>query len=143
LTVVDSDGVSNSTTAKVRVDKEVDYPPVANAGEDVIIHLPTSVVMLDASKSTDDRNITSWEWTRGEGADLAVDMKNTRSPVLQLSGLVVGTYSFILKVAYFFLEFSIKVSVQPFSYDDSYIGIRLYISYSVGMVEVDFRCFVC
>ncbi|CAG0918755.1 unnamed protein product, partial [Notodromas monacha] len=99
LTVTDSDGATNSTLAYVRVEKEIDYPPVANAGEDIVVYLPVSSVVLNGSKgTTDDRGIVSWEWTRGEGANLAVDMRDTRNATLTLSKLVEGVYSFVLKV---------------------------------------------
>ena len=44
LTVTDKDGASNSTIANVTVLKEIDYPPTANAGPDVVIHLPQNEV---------------------------------------------------------------------------------------------------
>ena len=34
---------------------EQDYPPEANAGEDVLIHLPNNTVTLNGSKSRDDK----------------------------------------------------------------------------------------
>ena len=36
------------------VEEERDYPPVANAGEDVIIHLPKTEVDLHGNGSSDD-----------------------------------------------------------------------------------------
>ena len=44
LTVTDSDGATNSTIANVTVIKEMDYPPRANAGSDVVIYLPQNEV---------------------------------------------------------------------------------------------------
>ncbi|XP_046548789.1 dyslexia-associated protein KIAA0319-like protein [Haliotis rubra] len=74
LTVTDSDGVTNSTTANVTFIKETDYPPKANAGSDVVIHLPQSSVTLYGNASTDDRGITSYEWIKKADDKLAVDM---------------------------------------------------------------------
>jgi hypothetical protein len=55
LTVTDSDGATNSTIANVTVLKEIDYPPTANAGPDVVIHLPQNEVTLYGNQSTDDK----------------------------------------------------------------------------------------
>lgn len=49
--------------------------------------------------STDDHNITTWEWTKSpDDANKAVDMQDTRTPYLKLSNLEEGMYTFILKV---------------------------------------------
>ncbi|KAF9805268.1 hypothetical protein SFRURICE_014019 [Spodoptera frugiperda] len=99
LTVEDSDHVKNSTTANITVLNHTDYPPEANAGQDVIIYLPNNNLTLNGSLSTDDHEITSWEWTKSaEDENKAVDMQNTHSPYLQLSNLSEGVYTFVLKV---------------------------------------------
>lgn len=99
LTVKDSDHASNSTTANITVLKVPDYPPVANAGQDIIIYLPHNSVTLNGSLSTDDKGIVNWEWTKAPSdQDKAVDMQYTRTPYLQLSNLEEGMYTFILKV---------------------------------------------
>ncbi|KAJ0174628.1 hypothetical protein K1T71_009736 [Dendrolimus kikuchii] len=99
LTVEDSDHDKNSTTANITVLNHTDYPPEANAGQDVIIYLPNNNLTLNGSLSTDDHEITSWEWTKSaEDENKAVDMQNTHSPYLQLSNLSEGMYTFVLKV---------------------------------------------
>lgn len=99
LTVEDSDLVKNSTTANITVLNHTDYPPEANAGQDVIIYLPNNNLTLNGSLSTDDHEITSWEWTKSaKDENKAVDMQNTHSPYLQLSNLSEGMYTFVLKV---------------------------------------------
>ncbi|XP_075210094.1 dyslexia-associated protein KIAA0319-like protein [Lycorma delicatula] len=99
LTVKDSDHASNSTTANITVLKVPDYPPAANAGQDIIVYLPCNSVTLNGSLSTDDKGIVSWEWTKAPSdQDKAVDMQYTRTPFLQLSNLEEGMYTFILKV---------------------------------------------
>ncbi|XP_047535299.1 dyslexia-associated protein KIAA0319 isoform X1 [Vanessa atalanta] len=99
LTVEDSDHVKNSTTANITVINHTDYPPEANAGQDVIIYLPNNNLTLNGSLSTDDHEITSWEWTKAaEDENKAVDMQNTHSPYLQLSNLSEGVYTFVLRV---------------------------------------------
>ncbi|XP_059616383.1 dyslexia-associated protein KIAA0319-like protein [Phlebotomus argentipes] len=99
LTVSDSDGVQNFTTANITVLKGIDYPPEANAGPDVILYLPHNNITLNGSLSTDDREIVAWEWTKDSTDESkAVDMQNTRTPYLQLSNLEEGIYKFVLKV---------------------------------------------
>ncbi|XP_013199393.2 dyslexia-associated protein KIAA0319 [Amyelois transitella] len=99
LTVEDSDHVKNSTTANITVLNHTDYPPEANAGQDVILYLPNNHLTLNGSLSTDDHEITSWEWTKSaEDENKAVDMQNTHSPYLELSNLSEGVYTFVLKV---------------------------------------------
>ncbi|XP_026321245.1 dyslexia-associated protein KIAA0319 [Hyposmocoma kahamanoa] len=99
LTVEDSDHIKNSTTANITVLNHTDYPPEANAGQDVIIYLPNNNLTLNGSLSTDDHEIVSWEWTKSaEDENKAVDMQNTHSPYLQLSNLSEGVYTFVLKV---------------------------------------------
>lgn len=92
--------MQNSSTACITVLKANDYPPEANAGNDVIVYLPNNNVTLNGSQSKDDREITAWEWTKdsADGAK-AVDMQNTRTPYLQLSNLQKGIYTFVLKVS--------------------------------------------
>ncbi|CAH2043698.1 unnamed protein product, partial [Iphiclides podalirius] len=117
LTVEDSDHVKNSTYANITVLNHTDYPPEANAGQDVIIYLPNNNLTLNGSLSTDDHEITSWEWTKStEDENKAVDMQNTHSPYLQLSNLSEGVYTFVLKVTDSSGQFStadVHVFVKP------------------------------
>lgn len=125
LTVTDSNNEKNSTNAQITVLKAIDYPPSANAGpyiklhsllismsrknviitslsllgRDVMLYWPNNSVILDGSASKDDREITSWEWTKDSSVESkAVDMQNTRTPYLHLSNLELGMYTFELKV---------------------------------------------
>lgn len=99
LRVIDSDHAENSTIATIQVLKEIDYPPEANAGDNVIVYLPQNNVTLNGSLSTDDHEITQWEWTKDSNDESkAVDMQNTRTPFLQLSKMEEGVYTFQLKV---------------------------------------------
>lgn len=43
---------------------DINQPPVANAGPDVIVHLPNRAAELDGSKSIDDHGITKYIWRR-------------------------------------------------------------------------------
>ncbi|CAG2204325.1 Dyslexia-associated protein KIAA0319-like protein,Dyslexia-associated protein KIAA0319 homolog,Dyslexia-associated protein KIAA0319 [Mytilus edulis] len=98
LTVTDSDGASNSTVANVTVIKETDYPPKANAGSDVIIHLPQNSVILNGNLSTDDKGIEEYEWIKAADDKLTADMTGVRTEFLHLSNLQEGDYTFTLKV---------------------------------------------
>ncbi|XP_078665595.1 dyslexia-associated protein KIAA0319-like protein isoform X1 [Branchiostoma floridae x Branchiostoma belcheri] len=96
LTVTDSDGETDSTTANVTVHKETDYPPVANAGPNLVIQMPQNSVILNGSKSTDDKGIVSYEWVKE--VDAVADMQGTRSSILHVSNMEVGDYTFTLTV---------------------------------------------
>ncbi|XP_060065964.1 dyslexia-associated protein KIAA0319-like protein [Ylistrum balloti] len=98
LTVTDSDGATNSTIANVTVIKELDYPPKANAGSDIIIRLPQNTVKLCGNMSTDDKGIVSYEWIKSADDKLTADMSGVRSVCLTLSNLQEGDYAFTLKV---------------------------------------------
>ncbi|XP_076160775.1 dyslexia-associated protein KIAA0319 isoform X2 [Ptiloglossa arizonensis] len=99
LTVEDSDHITNSTSTNITVLKVTDYPPSANAGQDIIIYLPQNTLTLNGNLSTDDHGIANWEWTKSPSdQNKAVDMQNTRTPYLQLSNLEEGMYTFVLKV---------------------------------------------
>ncbi|XP_063407043.1 dyslexia-associated protein KIAA0319-like protein isoform X6 [Mytilus trossulus] len=98
LTVTDSDGASNSTVANITVIKETDYPPKANAGSDVIIHLPQNSVILNGNLSTDDKGIAEYEWIKAADDKLTADMTGVRTEFLHLSNLQEGDYTFTLKV---------------------------------------------
>ncbi|XP_036208392.1 dyslexia-associated protein KIAA0319-like protein homolog isoform X3 [Myotis myotis] len=99
LTVVDSDGATNSTTASLTVNKAVDYPPVANAGPNQVITLPQNSITLFGNQSTDDHGITSYEWSLSPSSKgKVVEMQGVRTPVLQLSAMQEGDYTYQLTV---------------------------------------------
>ncbi|XP_033623602.1 dyslexia-associated protein KIAA0319-like protein homolog isoform X4 [Fukomys damarensis] len=99
LTVVDSDGATNSTTANLTVNKAVDYPPVANAGPNQVITLPQNSITLFGNQSTDDHGITSYEWSLSPNSKgKVVEMQGVRTPTLQLSAMQEGDYTYELTV---------------------------------------------
>jgi len=99
VTITDPDGASDSAIATLQVIEEKDYPPSANAGEDVVVYLPNNQVVLHGNQSSDDHGIVSWEWTLNEGdKKLAADTKDMRTEFPKISNLEEGTYSFHLKV---------------------------------------------
>ena len=73
-------------------------PPVANAGSDQTITLPTNTVALDGSASTDTNNdIASYLWTKISGPS-SFTIANANSVQTQVTNLVEGVYEFELKV---------------------------------------------
>ncbi|XP_035268749.1 dyslexia-associated protein KIAA0319 [Anguilla anguilla] len=99
LTVVDSEGATDSTLATVRAIRPVDLPPVAIAGPNLTLTLPLNHVTLSGSESSDDHPIAAYSWTllsHSPGRDPT--MEGVRTPLLQLSDLHEGVYSFQLTV---------------------------------------------
>jgi hypothetical protein len=71
--------------------------PVANAGTDKTITLPTNTITLDASASSDaDGNITTYKWVKLSGG--AATISNSAGTTTTVSGLVAGQYTFELTV---------------------------------------------
>lgn len=52
----------------------MDEPPRSDAGQDVVIQLPTDWAVLDGRDSVDDHRISRYEWTLVRG-DTAINMK--------------------------------------------------------------------
>lgn len=50
---------------------EINKPPVAKITGNVVVTLPTSTVELDGSRSSDDKGIVSYLWTRDEASPAA------------------------------------------------------------------------
>ncbi|XP_005739745.1 dyslexia-associated protein KIAA0319-like protein [Pundamilia nyererei] len=99
LTVTDSDGATSSTQATLSVNKAKDYRPVANAGPNQVIQLPRNSITLYGNQSTDDHGSLSYEWSlSSESKDKVVEMQGVRTPILQLSAMQEGDYTFQLTV---------------------------------------------
>uniref|UniRef100_A0A672HUJ8 PKD domain-containing protein n=1 Tax=Salarias fasciatus TaxID=181472 RepID=A0A672HUJ8_SALFA len=99
LTVTDSDGATDSTLAALAVNKAKDYRPVANAGPNQVIQLPRNSISLYGNQSTDDHDSLSYEWSLSpESKDKVVEMQGVRTPILQLSAMQEGDYTFQLTV---------------------------------------------
>ena len=43
---------------------DINKPPIANAGPDVVVYLPNRAAELAGSSSYDDHGIVEYEWTR-------------------------------------------------------------------------------
>ena len=101
LTVTDNDGLSAKDTVKVIVknSSQPNRPPVADAGADQTITLPTNTTTIDGNGSTDpDNNITSFAWTKVSGPS-SFNIGNANSAQTQIANLIEGIYQFELKVA--------------------------------------------
>ncbi|XP_039981180.1 low-density lipoprotein receptor-related protein 11 isoform X2 [Xiphias gladius] len=77
--------------------QDVDEPPRSDAGQDVVIQLPTDWAVLDGRDSVDDHGISHYEWTLVKG-DTAINMKATHPGLLKVSGLQEGVYTFQMTV---------------------------------------------
>ncbi len=72
--------------------------PIASAGPDQVIFLPTARVRLNGSASSDpDSNITAYKWTRISGP-LSFHIQYPDSVQTLVSDLIQGFYQFELKV---------------------------------------------
>ncbi|XP_028819255.1 dyslexia-associated protein KIAA0319-like protein [Denticeps clupeoides] len=99
LTVTDSDGATGSTQAMLLVNKAMDYKPVANAGPNQVITLPHNSITLYGNQSKDDHEPLAYEWTLSPNSKGKVmEMQGVRTPILQLSEMQEGDYTFQLTV---------------------------------------------
>jgi len=72
--------------------------PIAKAGPDQVIILPTDSILLDGSASNDpDGTITNWLWTNISGA-APVNISNSTSAISKVKIFTVGVYKFELSV---------------------------------------------
>ncbi|MEP7231876.1 MAG: T9SS type A sorting domain-containing protein, partial [Ginsengibacter sp.] len=97
LKVTDNQGATARDTMKVTVNAVANIPPVANAGADKTITLPTNVVPLAGSGGDADGSVVSYSWTKISGPT-AYNIVNPASPVTDISMLIQGVYLFELKV---------------------------------------------
>uniref|UniRef100_A0A8C9VXY0 KIAA0319 n=1 Tax=Scleropages formosus TaxID=113540 RepID=A0A8C9VXY0_SCLFO len=99
FTVTDSEGLADSTVATVKVVKPADHPPVADAGPNQTVSLPSDHVTLYGNRSDDDHAVVDYLWTLDPNSQAKeVTMQGTRTPFLQLSDLREGVYTFKLTV---------------------------------------------
>ncbi|MFI5153911.1 MAG: PKD domain-containing protein, partial [Chitinophagales bacterium] len=98
LIVTDNNLYSDTDRINITVNPAPNQPPVANAGADQTITLPTSSASLDGTKSADpDGTIASYSWTKISGPGTqTISNGTTATPVI--SGLQAGQYVFQLAV---------------------------------------------
>ena len=93
LTVTDNNGAIGKDTVQVRVNAA----PVANAGADKIISLPTNSVSLTGSATDADGTISSYAWVKISGPTTGTIAAPAASAT-SLNSLVQGVYKFQLTV---------------------------------------------
>ncbi len=93
LTVTDNRGATATDVVQVTVNQ----PPVANAGADKMITLPTNSVSLTGSGTDADGTISSYAWTKIAGPSSG-KIGSQNSATTNLTSLVQGTYRFQLTV---------------------------------------------
>ncbi|MEO6489288.1 MAG: Ig-like domain-containing protein [Ferruginibacter sp.] len=97
LKVTDNNGATRRDTMKVTVHHALNQLPIANAGPDQIITLPTNSITLTGSGTDPDGMIVSYLWTKISGP-ASGSLTNTTSAITNASSLVPGTYIFKLEV---------------------------------------------
>ena len=100
LKVTDDGGLFAKDTMRLLVDAVVttNHPPIANAGTDQTIILPTNTIDLNGSASTDpENNITNYVWTKISGPS-SFSISNANAVQTQATNLIEGIYKFELKV---------------------------------------------
>jgi hypothetical protein len=98
LQVTDNAGATASSTVSITVNKAPNRAPVANAGADIAITLPTNSADLNGTGSSDPDGVVavySWNKISGPGAVTIVN-SNTATPTA--IGLAEGQYVFELTI---------------------------------------------
>src|SRR5690606_25097766 len=94
----DNGGLTANDTVRVTVNAAANQAPVANAGADRTITLPTNSASLNGSGSSDaDGTIASYLWQQISGPS-ASTLSSTTAANIAVSNLVQGVYSYRLTV---------------------------------------------
>lgn len=96
LKVTDNSGGIGRDTLQVTVNA-ANQPPVANAGADKSVTLPTNSLTLTGSGTDPDGTISTYAWTKVSGPSSGI-ISNAASASTTVSSLVQGTYLFALQV---------------------------------------------
>lgn len=98
LSVTDDKGAIARDQVTITVILPPNQPPVANAGADISMTLPTNGASLDGTGSMDpDGSIVTYSWTKLSGP-AQYTLVNPGAAATSLNNLVQGVYSFILTV---------------------------------------------
>ncbi|MEM7550893.1 MAG: gliding motility-associated C-terminal domain-containing protein, partial [Bacteroidota bacterium] len=97
LTAFDDMGAQSSDNVVVNVNPEnTNQPPVADAGPDRVISLPTNTIELRGLGTDQDGTISSYRWSKTSGP--AADINDFNVPTLLISNMDEGIYEFRLRV---------------------------------------------
>ncbi len=97
LKVTDNADATSVDTVQITVNAAVNIPPVADAGSDQVITLPSNSVILTGVGTDTDGTITNYLWTKISGP-LSGTITNSNIATTTISGLTQGVYKFELKV---------------------------------------------
>ncbi|MGK2860349.1 MAG: PKD domain-containing protein, partial [Chitinophagaceae bacterium] len=99
LTVTDNDGATDTDNKTVTVNaaQVINQPPLANAGNNVVLTLPTNSTTLAGTGTDADGTIAGYAWTMVSGPTIFT-IGNANAATTTLTGLVQGTYTFRLTV---------------------------------------------
>ncbi len=120
LKIKDNMGLDAKDTVQVVVHDPTStkQPPVADAGPDQTIELPTNAVTLDGAGSIDpDDDIAKYEWLKVAGPE-NFKIENKNSAQAQAGNLAEGIYQFeltVLDVMGFFSKDTVQITVNPAS----------------------------
>lgn len=96
LQVTDNNGAIGKDTMQLTVNTASNVAPVANAGVNQTVTLPTSTASLNGSGTDSDGTIASYLWTKISGTGSI--FTNATSAATTVTGLSEGVYQFQLKV---------------------------------------------
>ena len=98
LTVTDNDNTTDTDLVTVSVNVALNQAPVANAGANKAITLPTNATSLNGSASTDaDGTIASYQWQQISGPSASA-LSATNTAAINISNLQAGIYVYRLTV---------------------------------------------
>jgi lysophospholipase L1-like esterase len=97
LKVTDNLGAIGTDTLTITVNSAANLPPVANAGADKTITLPTNTVTVTGSGTDADGTVTGYQWTKISGPAQYAIVTPTQAQTI-INNLVQGVYRFELRV---------------------------------------------
>ena len=97
LRVTDNNGATDTDTMQVTVNAAANIAPIANAGADQTITLPTNSVILSGNGTDPDGTITAYSWAKISGP-VAGTITNPNVAATFVTGLAAGIYTFELRV---------------------------------------------
>ena len=97
LKVTDNASTTGSDTVQITVNAAANILPIANAGADQSITLPTNSASLTGSGKDADGTVVSYKWTKISGPS-AGTVTSSSSVWTSATGLIQGTYQFQLTV---------------------------------------------